>query len=130
MAALGVDAARQPEAVRATFAAGIESLLTALTHDGKQLHGADSSQLRAEMLGVLAHAVGALVLSRACPDDSPLADEVLAVCREHILASLKSSAIANAPARDRRKLGMQQEADPQNTRRGIADPTAKRRKAK
>jgi hypothetical protein len=26
-------------------------------------------------------------LSRACPDDSPLADEILDVCRKEILAS-------------------------------------------
>ncbi|MGT2495039.1 hypothetical protein ACU4GD_43340 [Cupriavidus basilensis] len=25
--------------------------------------------------------MGAIVMSRACPDDSPLADEILAVCR-------------------------------------------------
>ena len=32
---------------------------------------------------------GALVLSRACPDDSPLADEILEVCRARILAEYK-----------------------------------------
>jgi TetR/AcrR family transcriptional repressor of nem operon len=78
MAALGGDAARQPEAVRATFAAGIESLLAAL--------GA-GAPTRAETLDMLAHVVGALVMSRACPDDSPLADEILAVCRDRILAA-------------------------------------------
>jgi len=31
------------------------------------------------------------VLSRACPDDSPLADEILEVCRENILATLSPS---------------------------------------
>jgi TetR/AcrR family transcriptional repressor of nem operon len=36
----------------------------------------------------LAHAVGAIVMSRACPDDSPLADEILSTCRDKILASL------------------------------------------
>jgi hypothetical protein len=36
---------------------------------------------------MLAHSVGAIVLSRACPDDSPLADEILDVCRKEILAS-------------------------------------------
>src|SRR5688572_21754466 len=41
MAALGADAARQPEAVRATFAAGIESLLAALSPAGTPADGAD-----------------------------------------------------------------------------------------
>jgi TetR/AcrR family transcriptional repressor of nem operon len=45
---------------------------------------------------MLAHAVGALVMSRACPDDSPLADEILATCRDAILASLASSATPHA----------------------------------
>ncbi|HSV83134.1 MAG TPA: TetR family transcriptional regulator [Ramlibacter sp.] len=88
MAALGGDAARQPEAVRATFAAGIESLLAPLSREGTALDGEDSGQARAKSLAILAHAVGAIVMSRACPDDSPLADEILAVCRDAILASL------------------------------------------
>ncbi|MGO4158772.1 TetR/AcrR family transcriptional regulator [Cupriavidus sp. YAF13] len=97
MAALGGEAVRQPEAVRATFAAGIESLLAALSRDGFPLDGADSGQARAKSLDMLAHAVGAIVMSRACPDDSPLADEILVVCRDEILASLSRSATARVP---------------------------------
>ncbi|MGF6933559.1 TetR/AcrR family transcriptional repressor of nem operon [Paraburkholderia sp. UCT70] len=100
MAALGGDAARQPEAVRATFAAGIESLLAALSPEGTASDGADSGQARARALDILAHTVGAVIMSRACPDDSPLADEILAVCRDEILASLSPSATARAPARN------------------------------
>jgi TetR/AcrR family transcriptional repressor of nem operon len=92
MAALGGDAARQPEAVRAMFATGIESLLAALSPEGTSLGRADAGQARAEFLDLLAHAVGALVMSRACPDDSPLADEILAVCRDKVLAALGPSA--------------------------------------
>ncbi|MFU5616539.1 TetR/AcrR family transcriptional regulator [Pseudomonas aeruginosa] len=88
MAALGGDAARQPEAVRSTFVAGIESLLAELSRAGTALDGADREQVRARSLDILAHVVGAVVLSRACPDDSPLADEILTVCRDAILASL------------------------------------------
>jgi TetR/AcrR family transcriptional repressor of nem operon len=102
MAALGGDAARQPEAVRATFAAGIESLLAALSPQSAAPADADAGQARAKSLDMLAHAVGALVLSRACPDDSPLADEILAVCRDAILASLRPSGTANTPLRRRR----------------------------
>ena len=104
MAALGGDAARQPETVRSTFVAGIESLLAELSREGTALDGADAGQVRAKSLDTLAHVVGAIVLSRACPDDSPLADEILAVCRDAILASLNppagSSARARAPARE------------------------------
>ncbi|MBB5498807.1 TetR/AcrR family transcriptional regulator [Paraburkholderia sp. MM5384-R2] len=97
MAALGGDAARQPEAVRATFAAGIESLLAALSPGGTELDGTEQAQARARNLDILAHVVGAIVMSRACPDDSPLADEILAACRDQILASLSPSATASAP---------------------------------
>lgn len=104
MAALGGDAARQPETVRSTFVAGIESLLAELSREGTALDGADPGQVRAKSLDTLAHAVGAIVLSRACPDDSPLADEILTVCRDAILASLNPpagpSARARAPARE------------------------------
>lgn len=88
MAALGGDAARQPAAVRAEFAAGIENLLAALNRDGATADSADARQARAKSLDLLAHAVGAIVLSRACPDDSALADEILTVCRAEILAAL------------------------------------------
>lgn len=105
MAALGADAARQPEEVRATFAAGIESLLDALRPEGTPSDGAESVPARAKVLDMLAHAVGAIVMSRACPDDSPLADEILAVCRDQILASLSPSATASAPVDDRQTSG-------------------------
>jgi TetR/AcrR family transcriptional repressor of nem operon len=107
MAALGADAARQPEEVRATFAAGIESMLTVLSREGTPLESADAGQARAKSLDILAHAVGAIVLSRACPDDSPLADEILAVCRDQILASLSPSSTAIAPAHDGPTAGIQ-----------------------
>jgi TetR/AcrR family transcriptional regulator, transcriptional repressor for nem operon len=91
MAALGGDAARQPETVKATFAAGIERLLPLLNPEGAGENGADAAKTRAQSIDMLAHVVGALVMSRACPDDSPLADEILTVCRDKILASLNTS---------------------------------------
>ena len=90
MAALGGDAVRQPEAVRATFADGIESLLALLRRQDAS-PDADAGQARAKAINTLAHALGAMVMSRACPDDSPLADEILAVCRKGILAEWRSS---------------------------------------
>jgi len=97
MAALGGDAARQPEPVREAFADGVENLLAALIQQGGDSTASGATQARARILDVLAHAVGALVMSRACPDDSPLADEFLAVSREAILESLRPRRAARAP---------------------------------
>lgn len=97
MAALGADAARQPKAVRAVFAEGIEHLLQALekevsaqkqTGSGAAGEIGEVGEVRAHAIDTLAHAVGVLVLSRACPDDSPLADEILSVCRDRLLRTL------------------------------------------
>ena len=85
------------------FATGIESLLTALTREGCMWGGADAGQARANALNVMARAVGAIIMSRACPDDSPLADEILSVCREEILTSLNPSAASQGlPPRGQR----------------------------
>lgn len=94
LAALGGDAARQPDAVRATFAAGIEQMLQVLVESSA---GADVPLTREMLIDLIARAVGAIVLSRACPDDSPLADEVLEVCRA------ASRAAMSPPAAPRRK---------------------------
>lgn len=84
MAALCSDAARQPESIKAVFATGIERQLAVL--EANQDADEDAKKrARAMMINTMAQAVGALVLSRACPDDSPLADEILEVCRARIL---------------------------------------------
>ncbi|MEU5340413.1 helix-turn-helix domain-containing protein [Streptomyces sp. NPDC020766] len=90
IAALGGDAARQPTDIKKEFAAGIESLLTALQAQAPTDTPGDADQraVRATVIDMLAHSVGAVMLSRACPDGSPLADEILDVCRREILASL------------------------------------------
>ena len=79
MAALGTDAARQSEQVREAFAAGIERMLALLASD------VGAAGTRAESIDPLAHLVGAIVLSRACPEGSPLADEILRACRSAML---------------------------------------------
>lgn len=88
LAALSGDAARQPAEIKAAFAAGIETFLAALG----DAHGASEQPgpglARAEAIDLLARAVGAVMLSRACPDDAPLADEILAVCRAELRGSL------------------------------------------
>ncbi|WP_030949975.1 TetR/AcrR family transcriptional regulator [Streptomyces sp. NRRL S-646] len=88
VAALSGDAARQSAEVKTEFAAGIESLLTALQAPSDTPGDADQRAARTMVIDMLAHSVGAIMLSRACPDDSPLAGEILDVCRKEILASL------------------------------------------
>ncbi|UVE48247.1 TetR family transcriptional regulator [Pseudomonas chlororaphis] len=88
MAALCGDAARQSDDLKATFAEGIEHTLQTL--GDKYPTGTDAApgEGRRKMIALLSRAVGALILSRACPDDSALADEILEVCRAEMFASL------------------------------------------
>ncbi|MNH36267.1 hypothetical protein D3C73_1617710 [compost metagenome] len=39
----------------------------------------------------MAQMIGAIMLSRACPDESPLADEILDACSAALLSRLSSS---------------------------------------
>lgn len=96
IAALSGDAARQPAAVKATFADGIESVLATLSNENTTSGATHSKAVRAKYIDILAHALGAIVMSRACPDDSPLADEVLTVCCDKIIASLDTPASENS----------------------------------
>ncbi len=84
MAALCSDAARQSHSVKETFADGIEQLLTRLESTDETLK---TQETRAANLSSIAQMVGALVLSRACPDDSQLSDEILVACRERLLSA-------------------------------------------
>jgi TetR/AcrR family transcriptional regulator, transcriptional repressor for nem operon len=87
MAALAGDTARQPDAVKEEFAAGIERLLEALAAaDGAE--GSDAPAARARRIAAMSQMVGAMVLSRACPDDAGLADEILEVSRQALLPQL------------------------------------------
>lgn len=99
IAALGGDAARQPADIRTEFAAGIENLLTALQSQSDTPGDADRRAARMMVIDMLAHSVGAIMLSRACPDGSPLADEILDVCRKEILASLAHGTSDQSAAR-------------------------------
>lgn len=91
MAALCGDAARQPEELRRAFADGIERTLSALGERYPTVEDAAPGEARAKMIDLLAHAVGAVMLSRACPDDSPLADEILQVCHAQMTSALPVS---------------------------------------
>lgn len=85
MAALCADAARQPEPIKTAFSSGLESMLETLASQAHEGTGQCESDLRAKRIGVIAQVVGALLLSRACPDDSPLADEILDACRAAVV---------------------------------------------
>lgn len=88
MAALCADAARQPDSVKAAFAAGIERQLSGPARKGQTQNDGENDEARKRRIALMAQAVGAVVLSRSCPDDSLLADEILDVCRTQILARL------------------------------------------
>ena len=88
MAALCGDAARQSDDVKATFALGIEHTLRTLGDKYPAGADADAGEGRKKMIDLLSRAVGAIILSRSCPDDSALADEILEVCRTEMFASL------------------------------------------
>ncbi|WP_257605497.1 TetR/AcrR family transcriptional regulator [Pseudomonas fluorescens] len=94
MAALCGDAARQSDELKGTFASGVESTLAALEEKYKARQDAPQDGVRAKMIDMLAHAIGAVMLSRACPDDSSLADEILDVCHAEIIASLPLSPVS------------------------------------
>ncbi|RMN47735.1 hypothetical protein ALQ58_200090 [Pseudomonas syringae pv. apii] len=91
MSALCGDAARQSDELKNAFADGIDRMLQTLVGKYPPVEGAAPGETRAKMIDVLAHAVGAIMLSRACPDDSPLADEILEICHARISASLPVS---------------------------------------
>lgn len=91
MAALCGDAARQPDELKGAFAEGVESMLSTLGAQYPTVEGAAPGEARVKMIDLLAQAVGAVMLSRACPDDSPLADEILEVCHARMTASLAGS---------------------------------------
>lgn len=88
IAALGGDAARQSDEVKATFAEGIEHTVQSLGDKYPAGSEAEEGEGRKKMIDLLSRAVGAIILSRACPDDSALADEILEVCRAEMVASL------------------------------------------
>jgi TetR/AcrR family transcriptional repressor of nem operon len=99
MAALCGDAARQTESIKTAFAAGVESLLANLANQcGATEEGNQGGDARAMRIDVIAQVIGAIVLSRACPDDSPLADEILDVCRTAVLSRLSSPTLGSSLA--------------------------------
>jgi TetR/AcrR family transcriptional regulator, transcriptional repressor for nem operon len=90
-AALSGEAARLPEDTRSVFGEGIAGLVDAMERNLATNHPSDA-HARAQAISLLAQAVGAVVLSRACPDTSALADEILDTCRADCHATIESRA--------------------------------------
>jgi TetR/AcrR family transcriptional repressor of nem operon len=89
-AALAGDAARQPEAVKQTFAAGLERMIASLAE-----RLPPSAARRGAAIALLARMVGALALARAVPASHPLGAEVLAEALQaclHDVRRLEASA--------------------------------------
>jgi TetR/AcrR family transcriptional repressor of nem operon len=85
-AALGGDVRRQPPPVRAAFADGLEEMIASI---GEGL-GGDPATARTRATGLVTRMVGALMLSRAVPDDHPLAAELLAANLQAALAEARA----------------------------------------
>lgn len=85
-AALAADVSRQPTAVKAAFADGLEGMIRSIE---EALPPTDSASRRDRAVNTVTRMVGALMLSRAVPDDSPLADELLTAT---LRAALKEAA--------------------------------------
>ncbi|HEY5754537.1 MAG TPA: TetR/AcrR family transcriptional regulator [Steroidobacter sp.] len=83
-AALAGDVARQSSALQSSFADGLEGMIQSVS---EHLQG-DPASVRKQALGLVTRMVGALILSRAVPAASHLADELLDTNREAALAEL------------------------------------------
>lgn len=73
-AALAGDVSRQPEAVKAVFADGLERIIASIAE--KIPPGVDA---RSVAIDLFARMAGAMMLARATPDDSPMGEEILEV---------------------------------------------------
>ena len=82
-AALSHDAARQEGSVKTLFENGLETFIQSL--------GANNAAEREQNIALFSQMVGAITLARSCPENSPLADEILTACLHQILGEEKSS---------------------------------------
>ena len=76
-----------------SFGAGIGNILLALETGLAGNHARETSarsRVRAQAISLLAQSVGAIILSRACPRDSSLADEILDACRDDCRVAIQN----------------------------------------
>ena len=74
-AALAGEVGRQPDAVRASFADGLEQMIASV--EARLPPGRHALSRRERAVGLVARMAGALALARAVPEANPLADELL-----------------------------------------------------
>jgi TetR/AcrR family transcriptional repressor of nem operon len=98
-AALAGDVSRQPDTVKSVFAAGLEGMIQSVAD---ALPGHDASA-RDRAINLVVRMVGALMLARAVPDDSPLADELLDATLRCARRELEATSPLRQGARYRRK---------------------------
>ncbi len=85
-AALGGDVSRQSDDVRTVFAEGLEQMIASVA---ALLPDPGSPDTRARAVDLVNRMVGALMLSRAVPDDSALAEEILQTALQSALADAR-----------------------------------------
>ena len=95
-AALGGDVSRQSDDVRVIFAEGLEQMIGSVA---ALLPDPDSPATRARAVDLVNRMVGALTLSRAVPDDSPLAEEILQAALRSALSDARTWRTAAEPGR-------------------------------
>jgi TetR/AcrR family transcriptional repressor of nem operon len=83
-AALAGEVARGPEPVRVAFADGLEAMIAEVEAG----LGGESPGRRERAVAVVSAMVGALMLSRAVPDEAPLAAELLQATRRTVKSTL------------------------------------------
>jgi TetR/AcrR family transcriptional regulator, transcriptional repressor for nem operon len=84
MAALGTDAARHGQALKARFADGVDRYLEAFADVVPDANGADDARQTAIL--VISTLIGALTLSRTCAGvNEELSEEILSVVRARLL---------------------------------------------
>jgi len=86
-AALAGDVSRQPRAVKAVFAGGLEEMIQSV--QARLTRGSKPAR-REFAVSLVTRMVGALLLSRAVPDESPLAHELLDATLCNALREVKS----------------------------------------
>jgi TetR/AcrR family transcriptional repressor of nem operon len=86
--ALGGDAMRQAEPVKAVFATGVETWLCQFDQALQGVNESSPDARRRLSIDLAARAIGAIVLSRASAAKSELSDEILETCLSEGLAAV------------------------------------------
>ena len=84
-AGLAGDVSRQPQAVKARFALGVEEILASLSERLVEEAGAPEGAARTRAIDLLTRMVGAVVLARAVPVEGALGSEILRITLEGCL---------------------------------------------